>query len=110
MYSLQQTTEWKDRYKIRAGIEATNSELKRAHGIGRLKVRRLAKVCFAVACKVTACNTKRWAKALSALGSLIYGCTGTAYLVLTLSRADVERVPCSRGITYPRSELSEWIA
>ena len=63
MYALQQTTEWKDRYKIRAGIEATNSELKRAHGIGRLRVRRIAKVCFAVACKVIACNIKRWAKA-----------------------------------------------
>ncbi len=68
MYALQQTTEWKDRYKIRAGIEATNSELKRAHGIGRLRVRRLVKVCFAVACKVIACNIKRWAKALIGLG------------------------------------------
>ena len=67
MYALQQTTEWKDRYKIRAGIEATNSELKRAHGIGRLRVRRIAKVCFAVACKVIACNIKRWAKAHMAL-------------------------------------------
>lgn len=63
MYSNQQTTEWKDRYKIRSGIEATISELKRAHGIGRLRVRRAAKVCFAVACKVIACNIKRWAKA-----------------------------------------------
>jgi hypothetical protein len=63
MYALQQTAEWKDRYKIRAGIEATNSELKRAHGIGRLRVRRLAKVCFVVACKIIACNIKRWAKA-----------------------------------------------
>lgn len=63
MYSKQQTTEWKDRYKIRAGIEATFSELKRVHGMGRLRVRRAAKVCFAVACKVIACNIKRWAKA-----------------------------------------------
>ena len=63
MYSIQQTTEWKDRYRIRAGIEATFSELKRAHGIGRLRVRRAVRVCFAVACKVTACNIKRWAKA-----------------------------------------------
>ena len=29
------------RYKIRAGIEATNSELKRSHGIGRLQERLL---------------------------------------------------------------------
>ena len=63
MYSIQQTTAWKDRYSIRSGIEATLSELKRAHGIGRLRVRRAVKVCFAVACKVTACNIKRWAKA-----------------------------------------------
>jgi len=74
MYALQQTTEWKDRYKIRAGIEATNSELKRAHGIGRLRVRRIAKVCFAVACKLIACNVKRWAKALMALKRLLQGC------------------------------------
>ncbi len=73
MYSLQQTTEWKDRYKIRAGIEATNSELKRSHGIGKLRVRRLAKVCFAVACKLTACNVKRWAKAYRALRRLLHG-------------------------------------
>jgi hypothetical protein len=63
MYSNQQTPEWKDRYKIRSGIEATNSELKRSYGIGKLRVRRAARVCFAVACKVTACNIKRWAKA-----------------------------------------------
>jgi hypothetical protein len=70
MYTLQQTTEWKERYRIRSGIEATNSELKRAHGMGRLRVRRLVKVCFAVACKVIACNIKRWAKAVAALRPL----------------------------------------
>jgi hypothetical protein len=66
MYSKQQTNEWKNRYKIRSGIEATNSELKRSHGIGKLRVRRAVRVCFAVACKVIACNIKRWAKARSA--------------------------------------------
>ena len=66
MYSIQQTNEWKDRYKIRSGIEATNSELKRSHGLGKLRVRRAAKVCFAVACKLIACNIKRWAKAHTA--------------------------------------------
>jgi len=63
MYSEQQRTEWKDRYKIRAGIEATMSELKRTHGIGKLRVRRAAKVCLAIACKVIAGNIKRWARA-----------------------------------------------
>jgi Transposase DDE domain/Transposase domain (DUF772) len=63
MYAHQQTTQWKNRYKIRSGIEATNSELKRCHGIGKLRVRRAVKVCFAVACKVIACNIRRWAAA-----------------------------------------------
>ncbi|MCP4257509.1 MAG: transposase, partial [Planctomycetes bacterium] len=66
MYSNQQTTEWKQQYRIRSGIEATMSELKRRHGMGKLRVRRAAKVCFAVACKVIACNIKRWAKAHTA--------------------------------------------
>jgi len=65
MFAEQQTLEWKERYKIRAGVEATMSELKRGHGMGRLRVRGLARVTFAVLCKVTACNIKRWAKALS---------------------------------------------
>ncbi len=63
MYTDQQTDAWKQRYKIRSGIEATMSELKRSHGMGKLRVRRSAKVCFAVACKVIACNIKRWARA-----------------------------------------------
>jgi len=68
MYAVQQTHAWRERYKIRSGIEATNSELKRSHGIGRLRVRRAVKVTFAVACKVIACNIKRWAKAHAAMG------------------------------------------
>lgn len=71
MYSNQQTIEWKERYKIRSGIEATMSELKRSHGIGKLRVRRAAKVCFAVACKVIACNIKRWAKAYNVSGKAL---------------------------------------
>jgi len=63
MYANQQTDAWKQRYKIRSGIEATMSELKRSHGMGKLRVRRAVKVSFAVACKVIACNIKRWTKA-----------------------------------------------
>ena len=85
MYVLQQTTEWKDRYRIRAGIEGTNSELKRAHGIGRLRVRRLVKVCFAVACKVIACNIKRWAKAHLASNKPLRGCISSFVVRLKLS-------------------------
>jgi hypothetical protein len=40
-------------------------------GMGKLRVRRAAKVCFAVACKVIACNIKRWAKAHTASGEAL---------------------------------------
>jgi hypothetical protein len=63
MFAMQKTPEWKEKYKIRSGIEATMSEMKRSHGLGRLRVRGLARVHFAVVCKVIACNIKRWAKA-----------------------------------------------
>ncbi len=85
MHAIQQTREWKDRYRIRAGIEATNSELKQSHGIGRLRVRRWAKVCFAVACKVTACNIKRWARAYTALKRLLQDCLSSICACLELS-------------------------
>jgi len=61
MLAKQKTIEWKDEYKIRSGVEATMSELKRAHGLGKMRVRGLARVHFAVVCKVIACNIKRWA-------------------------------------------------
>ena len=77
MYSNQKTDEWKDRYKIRSGIEATNSELKRSHGLGKLRVRRAAKVYFAVACKVIACNIKRWAKAHKGSGKALQRLVGS---------------------------------
>ncbi|MHB8111121.1 MAG: transposase [Syntrophorhabdaceae bacterium] len=70
MYAIQKTREWKDRYRIRAGIEATISELKRAHGMTKLRLRRIARVCFVVACKVIACNIKRWAKVHTVKGPL----------------------------------------
>jgi hypothetical protein len=92
MYALQQTTEWKDRYRIRAGVEATNSELKRAHGIGRLRIRRAVKVCFAVACKVIACNIKRWAKALFALKRTLQGCISSLCVPVKLSWSDLIEV------------------
>lgn len=71
MYAIQQTDAWKQRYKIRAGVEATISELKRRHGIGKLRVRRAVKVRFALACKVTSCNIKRWAKACTGSGKAL---------------------------------------
>ena len=73
MFAEQQTLEWKERYKIRSGIEATMSELKRGHDMAKLRVRGLARVTFAVLCKVTACNVKRWARAVSASSEPLQG-------------------------------------
>ena len=53
------TEEWRKRYDIRAGIEGTNSDLKRAHGLGRLRVRGGRRVRLAVYLKALACNFKR---------------------------------------------------
>lgn len=53
------TEEWRKRYAVRAGIEGTNSELKRGHGLGRLRVRGKSRVGLAVYLKALACNIKR---------------------------------------------------
>jgi hypothetical protein len=51
--------EFKERYKIRSGIESTNAELKGPHGIGKLRVRGAKRVKLAVYFKALACNVKR---------------------------------------------------
>ena len=54
---------FRERYRIRAGIEATVSELKRRHGLGALRVRW--RVELAVYLKALACNFKRMVRALT---------------------------------------------
>ncbi len=61
----EKTKEFKKRYAERAGIEATNSELKRAHGLGRLRIRGFLRVRLAVYFKALACNVKRMVKHLA---------------------------------------------
>ena len=56
---------FKERYRIRAGIEATASELKRRHGLGSLRVRGRWRVVLAVHLKALACNVKRMVRALT---------------------------------------------
>ena len=55
----QATAEFRERYAERAGIEGTNSELKRKHGLGKLRVRTGPRVRLAVFFKTLACNVKR---------------------------------------------------
>ena len=56
---------FKEGYRIRAGIEATVSELKRRHGLGALRVRGRGRVELAVYLKALACNIKRMVRALT---------------------------------------------
>lgn len=60
----QANGEWRKRYAVRAGIEGTNSELKRAHGLGHLRVRGGRRVRLAVYLKALACNIKRMVRGL----------------------------------------------
>ena len=55
----QETPEFRARYAARAGIEGTNSELKRQHGLGQLRVRGGGRVQLTVYLKALACNVKR---------------------------------------------------
>ena len=54
--------EFKDRYRWRAGIEGTNSHLKSDVGAGRLRVRGMASVRFAVVLKALGLNILRCAR------------------------------------------------
>jgi hypothetical protein len=61
--SEQEDRDWWLKYKIRSGVEGTVSEVKRAHGLGQLRVRKRPGVVIAVSFKMMACNAKRWVKA-----------------------------------------------
>jgi hypothetical protein len=53
------TAAFRERYAERAGIEGSNSEMKRKHGLGKLRVRTDPRVRLAVFFKTLACNVKR---------------------------------------------------
>jgi len=55
----QATEVFRDRYKIRGGIEGTNSCLKRKTGLGRLRVRGRPAVCHAIYFKIAGWNIMR---------------------------------------------------
>ncbi len=57
----EQTDEFRDAYRWRAGIEAPNSHLKRMMGLGRLRVRGMKAVKHAIMLKLTGWNLRRGA-------------------------------------------------
>ena len=64
----EQTKEFKDVYRCRAGIEGTMSALKRGLGLGRLSVRGKSAVATAIYLKAAAYNMKQAARALRKRG------------------------------------------
>lgn len=65
---MEQTDEWKQRYKLRAGIEGTNSGAKRKVEVGKLRVRGKPSVFNVVLLKLTGWNIFRAAAAMTRKG------------------------------------------
>lgn len=59
---LQDTQKWRDDYTIRAGIEGTNSAIKRKTGLDRLRVRGTLSVDYAILMKIAGWNILRAAR------------------------------------------------
>jgi hypothetical protein len=78
----EQEDAFRDRYRPRAGIEGTNSEVKRGQGLGDIRVRGAARVELALFLRLTACNMKR---ALNYWGKLAKIASGACRTALTMA-------------------------
>jgi hypothetical protein len=65
--AAEQTTEFKDRYRWRAGVEATMSELDRRTGVKQLRVRGFKAVRFSATLKAIGINLFRAAAVRKAI-------------------------------------------
>jgi hypothetical protein len=77
----EQTPGFRDRYRLRSGIEGTNGSLKRRCGLGRLRVRGMRAVTSSLLLKVTGWNILRAAcssKLQALLQALVFGCPDPA--------------------------------
>ncbi len=71
--AVEKSVEFREKYRWRAGIEATNAQLKRGFHMNRLRVRGLANVRYAVMLKVLAWNIKQAVRAGKALVWAVWG-------------------------------------
>ena len=69
----EQTAEFRDQYRVRSGIEATNSLLKRVTGLDRLRVRGRPAVFSSILLKVAGWNLMRASSVRSLLAKLTKG-------------------------------------
>ena len=67
----ENTDVFRDRYRIRGGIEGTNSGLKRRTGLGRLRVRGSPRVFHAIYLKITGWNILR-ASVCAKMGEIVW--------------------------------------
>jgi len=77
----ENTQAFRERYRIRGGIEGTNSGLKRRTGLGRLRVRGSPRVFHAIYLKITGWNILR-ASACAKIRELVYERANVAVLSL----------------------------
>jgi hypothetical protein len=86
--AAERTAAFQDAYRPRAGIEGTNSEVKRGQGLDHLRVRGEKRVELALMLKLTACNVKRalnyWGKQVQT--AKIDATTGVSALKTALTR------------------------
>jgi len=68
----QATVDWRQRYRIRAGIESTNSGLKRRLGLGRLRVRGKSSVQHTILLKIVGWNVLRAACSLKLREKIVH--------------------------------------
>ena len=69
----EQTAEFRNEYRLRSGIEATNSVLKRVTGLDRLRVRGRPAVFSSILLKVAGWNLLRAASVRSLIAKLTKG-------------------------------------
>lgn len=95
----EETEEFKAKYDMRAGIEASNSELKRKHGLDDIRVRGGPRVALSVYLKATACNIKRMLKHVLKRG--LPDENGIAKVVETMFAARFVKPECPYGYRAP---------
>ena len=94
----ENTEAFRERYRIRGGIEATNSGLKRRTGLGRLRVRGRPRVFHAIYLKITGWNILR-AAACAKMREIVYERANIAVwsLYLALLRTRVAEQTAQRS-------------
>lgn len=103
--AAEQEDAFRDRYRARAGIEGTNSELKRGQGLGDLRVRGAARMALALFMKLAACNVKR---ALKFWGQQAKNARYTGdWRVICAPRALVDTLH-ARGYEILAARMSRW--